>query len=405
MFKVIKGGITAPKGYKAAGIHIGIRKKRKDLALIYSEYPASCGAVFTTSMAKGAPVIKDIEQIKNKYSQAIICNSGNANSCTGKKGLISAEEMIVKTAQQLNIEKEKVMVFSTGIIGQTFPIEKIKNGIEKIVPKLSVDGGEDFADAIQTTDTFIKEVAVSLELDGKIVKIGGVAKGSGMIHPNMATMFCGIVTDAAIEKSTLQKMVKEVCDDTFNMITVDGDTSTNDTFMALANGAAKNKMIITEDENYKKFYKAFYYVSEVLAKKIASDGEGSSKFLTVEVKNVKTKEDAKMLAKSICGSNLVKTALFGEDANWGRVLAAAGYSGAIFNIEKVDIYMESNNDKIMVCKDGEGVEFNEYKASKILKEDSIKYIVDVKDGQKSAVAWSCDITYEYVKITGEYRRK
>ncbi|WP_369974003.1 bifunctional glutamate N-acetyltransferase/amino-acid acetyltransferase ArgJ [Petrotoga sp. 9T1HF07.CasAA.8.2] len=397
--------MVLPLGFKVWGIHCGIKKLKKDLGLIYSEKKANASAVFTTNKVKAAPVILSMENIKDNEIQAVIVNSGNANACTGVKGYSDAISMAEKTAQILNLKSEDVFVSSTGVIGVPLPIEKILNGIESFEKNIDLANDDlvSFAQAIMTTDTFPKINSTQVVIGGKKITITGVAKGSGMIHPNMATMLSFILTDANISKSALNKALKQSVNDSFNLITVDGDTSTNDTVLILANKQAKNEEITEDSHEYNLFQKALYEVVENLAKKIVIDGEGATKFFEVQVKNSKTKEDAKLISRSIAKSNLVKTAIHGEDANWGRVLAAAGYSGGNFDPNRVDVWFQSCVGKIQLCQDGHFIEFNEIKAKEILGEKELKIIVDLKDGEESAISWGCDLSYKYVEINGGYR--
>ncbi|PNS02516.1 ornithine acetyltransferase [Petrotoga miotherma DSM 10691] len=403
--EIMQEGIVLPLGFKVWGIHCGIKKLKKDLGLIYSEKKANASAVFTTNKVKAAPVILSMENIKDNEMQAVIVNSGNANACTGVKGYSDAISMAEKTAEILNLKPEDVFVSSTGVIGVPLPIEKILNGIESFEKNIDLANDDlvSFAQAIMTTDTFPKINSTQVVIGGKKITITGVAKGSGMIHPNMATMLSFILTDANISKSALNKALKQSVNDSFNLITVDGDTSTNDTVLILANKQAKNEEITEDSHEYNLFQKALYEVVENLAKKIVIDGEGATKFFEVQVKNAKTKEDAKLISRSIAKSNLVKTAIHGEDANWGRVLAAAGYSGGNFDPNRVDVCFQSCVGKIQLCQDGHFIEFNEIKAKEILGEKELKIIVDLKDGEESAISWGCDLSYKYVEINGGYR--
>ena len=396
----MENGITAPRGFKAAGISCGIKKRdKKDLALIYSEAPASSAALFTTNQIKAAPLKVSAEHIKDGNIQAIVINSGIANATTGKKGLEDAEEMGRITAEKLGIEKENVLVASTGTIGTFLPMNKITEGIKEAKGKLSREGGGDAAQAIMTTDTFPKEVAVELELGNKKVIIGGMAKGAGMISPHLATMLSFITTDVVISGELLKKTLKSSIAKSFNMITVDGEESTNDMVVILANGLAGNEEITEDDEAFKKFSFGLDEVTLKLAKMIVKDGEGATKFIEVEVKNALKFEDAKRIAFSIANSLLVKTAIFGEDANWGRIMAAIGNSGVKIEEEKIDIYLGD----LKLASKGCGVKFREEEAKKILKEKEIKIIVDLNIGKESAKVWTCDLTPEYVKINAHYR--
>jgi glutamate N-acetyltransferase / amino-acid N-acetyltransferase len=400
-FKIMNdNGITYPKGFRAAGLNCGIRLKRKDLALIYSEEVANACGVYTTNQFKAAPLWITEENLllsKGKL-QAILINSGIANACTGEKGLQDARETVNYVAEGLKIKKEHVAVSSTGKIGEFLPLGKIKSGVKKAIPKLDVSGGIEAAEAILTTDTQKKEIAVSFNVDGQEIRIGGMAKGSGMIHPNMATMLGFITTDMAIEGQLLQEALKGVVGKTFNMISVDGDTSTNDMVLLIANGLAKNRLITEKNKSYKQFLKMLYLVSEYLAKKIAKDGEGASKLIEVEVQNAISEEDSKKAAKAVIDSLLVKTAIFGQDPNWGRILAAVGYSGAKVDVEKVDLIVKEK-----IVEDGQPIACSKQAIRRYLKESSeIKIIIDLKIGDYSATAWGCDLTYDYVKINTKY---
>ncbi|OGI17101.1 MAG: bifunctional ornithine acetyltransferase/N-acetylglutamate synthase [Candidatus Melainabacteria bacterium RIFOXYA12_FULL_32_12] len=404
--KILTGGITSPKGFQATGSYIGIKKRRKDLAILYSEVSAVAAAVFTTNVVKAAPVLWNTEIIDKKGTvRAIVTNSGNANACTGEIGIKHAEEMAATLADCLKIKKEEVFVCSTGVIGVPLPMDIITRGIEQTYTNLSDrgDAARNAAEAILTTDTFVKEIAVEIKIDGKPVRIAGMAKGSGMIHPNMATMLGFITTDINISRDLLEKALREDVDDTYNMISVDGDTSTNDSVLLLANGLAGNKLITQEDESYVLFSKALHYVNEYLAQQIIRDGEGATKFLEVKIKGALSKVDARKLGKSVITSNLVKTAFFGEDANWGRVLAAMGYSGANFDPSKVHIEFMSPAGSVVIMKDGRPVKFDEDQATSVLKEREIRILITLQEGQAEACAWGCDLSYEYVRINGEYR--
>ncbi|WP_432662183.1 bifunctional glutamate N-acetyltransferase/amino-acid acetyltransferase ArgJ [Wukongibacter baidiensis] len=392
-------------GFKATGIYSGVKKNtsKKDLSIIYSEYSAVSAATFTTNKVKAAPVVINMEHVQNGNTQAIVINSGNANACTGKKGFEDAEIMIATTAKELNLSPNEVLVASTGIIGVPMPMEKIIPGIEGAAKLLSYDGFEDAAKGILTTDSSTKTISIEFTIDDKPIIISGMAKGSGMIHPNMATMLGFILTNASIDKKILNKALKDSVNDSFNMISVDGDTSTNDMVIILANGKANNKTIGNTDPNYMKFKKALDIVSTELAKMIAQDGEGATKLIEVDLSGGKTKEDAKLCAKSIITSSLVKSAFFGSDANWGRILCSMGYSGGDFNPEHVEIFFESDKGKIQIVKNGMGLSFDEALAKEILLEEYIKVVIDLKNGKYSAKAWGCDLSYDYVKINGAYR--
>ena len=403
--KIIQNGtITNVKGIKATGITAGLKKSgKKDMALIYSEVPAVSAAVFTKNLAKAAPIITDIEHIKNSNTQAIIINSGNANSCTGEKGLENAGKMAEMAAEKLGLEKEEVLVQSTGIIGVQLDMEKIGKGIEAAAESLNENGGFDAAGAIMTTDTFVKQICLEVEVGGKTVTVAGMAKGSGMIHPDMATMLSFTVTDADIEKGLLQKMFSEIADSTFNMISVDGDTSTNDMACVLANGLAGNGKITDEhSEGYKEFKNALYKINEELAKLIAKDGEGATKLIEVTVNGARSLEDARKTAKTVITSSLFKAAVFGGDPNWGRILCAVGYSGADLMIDKVSIYLKGGDKKVQVAKNGMGISFEEKAAADTLKNEKVEIIIELNDGEHDATAWGCDLSYDYVRINAEY---
>ena len=401
--KIISGGVCAAKGFTANGVHCGIRKNRtkKDLSLIFSEVKASAAAVYTTNLVKGAPLVVTKSHLSDGYAQAVICNSGNANTCNAN-GIEIAEKMSNLIASELNISSSDIVVASTGVIGQPLDITPIKNGIPSLVEGLG-QNGDAAAEGIMTTDTVPKEVAVSFEIDGVECKIGGIAKGSGMIHPNMATMLVFITTDCAISSEMLQKALSSDIADTFNMVSVDGDTSTNDMVCVLANGMAGNTEIDNNDEKFETFMKALNTVTVHLCRMIAGDGEGATKLLECSVIGAKDKEIAKVVAKSVICSSLTKAAMFGADANWGRVLCAIGYSGADVDVNKIDVSFISNKGEIPVCKNGAGIDFSEEKAKEILLEKEITISVNLNDGECSSTAWGCDLTYEYVKINGDYR--
>lgn len=402
--KQINGGICAAKGFTASGIHCGIRKNRtkRDLALIFSEVPASAAAVYTTNLVKGAPLTVTKNHISDGKAQAVICNSGNANTCNAD-GIEIAEKMSALIADELKISANDIVVASTGVIGQPLNIEPIANGIPELVKALSADGCDAAAEGIMTTDTVKKEIAVEFEIGGKTCHIGGIAKGSGMIHPNMATMLVFITTDAAISPAMLEKALKGDIADTFNMVSVDGDTSTNDMVTVLANGLAGNKEITAEGEDFSTFMKALNTVTVYLCRMIAGDGEGATKLLECKVSGAKDTKCAKTVAKSVICSSLLKAAMFGADANWGRVLCAIGYSGADVDVNKVDVSFKSCAGSIDVCKNGAGIDFSEEIAKKVLLEKEIEIIIALNDGEANATAWGCDLTYDYVKINGDYR--
>lgn len=402
--RIIEGGVCAAKGFKAAGVHCGIRnnKTKKDLSLIVSDKRATACAVYTTNLVKGAPLIVTKNHISDGKAQAVICNSGNANTCNAD-GIEIAEKMSGICAEALNISANDIVVASTGVIGQPLNIEPIKNGIPKLVAELSSDGSSAAAEGIMTTDTVKKEIAVEFVIDGKICKIGGIAKGSGMIHPNMATMLVFITTDVAISSEMLQKALSSDIKNTFNMVSVDGDTSTNDMVTVLANGMAQNKEITEDNDDFKEFMKALNTVTVSLCRMIAGDGEGATKLLECKVSGAKNTETAKTVAKSVICSSLLKAAMFGADANWGRVLCAIGYSGADTDVNKIDVSFKSAKGEITVCVNGSGIEFSEEKAKEILLEKEIEILIDLNSGEETATAWGCDLTYEYVKINGDYR--
>ena len=402
--KITDGGVCAAKGFLANGIYCGIRKNKtkKDLSLIYSEKPASAAAVYTTNLVKGAPLVVTKQNLADGMAQAVICNSGNANTCNAN-GIEIAKEMCGLVSSALKIDERDVVVASTGVIGQPLNITPIKNGIPELVKGLSVSGGEAAAEGIMTTDTVKKEIAVNFEVGGVPCTIGGIAKGSGMIHPNMATMLVFITTDAAISPEMLGKALTEDITKTFNMISIDGDTSTNDMVTVLANGMAGNEEIVSAGEDFDSFMKALNTVTVHLCRMIASDGEGATKMLECEVTGAPDDKAAKTVAKSVVCSNLTKAAMFGADANWGRVLCAIGYSGATVDINKIDVFFKSKAGEIKVCENGAGYPFSEDEAKKILLEKEIIIAVDLKDGEFSSTAWGCDLTYDYVKINGDYR--
>lgn len=406
--KNIEGGVCAAEGFSAAGFYCGIKEsitRKKDLAFIKSDVMAKAGGVFTTNKFAAAPVQWCREIIKNGEAQAIFANSGNANACTGEKGAENVQKTLDLVSHYSRIPKDKILICSTGVIGVQLPMSMISGGIPSVIADLSplALGSEHAADAIATTDTFIKEYAVEYEFNGKTVHVGGIAKGSGMIHPNMATMLCFITTDLNLSAEAVQKACKAVADDTFNMITVDGDTSTNDTMLVLANGMAGNEEIGYQDPGYEDFVNALFAVAKALAKMMATDGEGATKALECQVNGAKTKADARKAAKAVIDSNLVKAAFFGEDANWGRIICAIGYSGADFDTEKVDLYLESEGGKIQLMANGGGLAFDEDEAAAVLKEKEITIVINLNDGNESAVGWGCDLSYDYVKINAEYR--
>jgi len=404
--KVIEGGITAPKGFMAAGVYAGIKKEKKDMALIYSETSCVAAGTFTRNVVKAAPVKWDMDIVYNKpEANAIICNSGIANACTGTIGLDYCKDSAKYLAEKLNINEDTVLVASTGVIGQQLPMDKIKKGIDLLIPELndSRRAGSLAAEAIMTTDTAAKEIAVTFDLDGVEVTIGGMCKGSGMIHPDMCTMLGFLTTDAAITKEMLQEALSENIKDTYNMVSVDGDTSTNDTVLLMANGLAGNSLIHQKNESYKTFLAALNIVNTWLCKKIAGDGEGATALFEVKILGAETKAAAVSLAKSVVTSSLTKAAIFGHDANWGRILCAMGYAGTAFNPEKVDLYFESAAGKLKIIEDGVATGYSEAEATRILSEPEVTAIADVKMGNMEATAWGCDLTYDYVKINADYR--
>ena len=402
--KITTGGVCAAKGFKASGIHCGIRKSRtkRDLALIFSEVPASCAAVYTTNLVKGAPLEVTKANISDGIAQAVICNSGNANTCNSD-GIEIAQKMCALTADALGIKANDIVVASTGVIGQKLDIAPIAAGMPALVSELSTDGNENAAEAIMTTDTIKKEVALQFTVGGKTCTIGGMAKGSGMIHPNMATMLVFVTTDAAISPTMLQKALSTDIANTFNMVSIDGDTSTNDMVTVLANGMAGNSPITSKGKDFDAFMKALNSLTVSLCRMIAGDGEGATKLLECVTTGAKDKQTAKTVAKSVICSSLLKAAMFGADANWGRVLCAIGYSKANVDVNKIDVAFRSCKGTIAVCKDGAGIDFSEEKAKEILLEKDIEILVDLNSGKEQATAWGCDLTYDYVKINGDYR--
>ena len=403
----INSGVTAPKGFLAASTCAGIKKEdHRDMALIYSEKPCVSAGTFTTNKVQAAPVKWDKKIIKDSpFVQAVVINTGIANACTSEEGFENCQVTAGAVAKEFGLAAENVCVCSTGVIGPQLPMERILDGVKGLPGflKETPDAATLAAEAIMTTDTVPKEVAYTVDIGGVTVTIGGMCKGAGMIHPNMATMLCFITTDAMIKKDLLQKAFSEVIDDSFNMISVDGDTSTNDTAIVLANGMAENPLIDSEDDNYARFKEALKIVATELAKKIAGDGEGCTCLFEAKVKNAKTKKDAKILAKSVITSSLTKAAIFGHDANWGRVLCALGYSGADFDPDKVDLSFVSEAGSIGIMKDGKALDYSEEKATEILSCDPVQALIDVKDGNCEATAWGCDLTIDYVKINADYR--
>ncbi|MEE1052922.1 MAG: bifunctional glutamate N-acetyltransferase/amino-acid acetyltransferase ArgJ [Acutalibacteraceae bacterium] len=402
--KFIDGGVCAASGFKASGVHCGIRKNKtkKDLALILSDTLCNAAAVYTTNLVKGAPLTVTKNHISNGKAQAVICNSGNANTCNAN-GIEIAEHMSNLVADELNINASDVVVASTGVIGQPLDIEPIANGMPSLAKGLSNSGSGDAAEAIMTTDTVQKQIAVEFNLNGKTCKIGGIAKGSGMIHPDMATMLVFITTDVKISSEMLQKALSTDIQNTFNMLSIDGDTSTNDMVAVLANGKADNEEIVADGEEFNLFMKALNTVTVNLCRTIAGDGEGATKLLECKVSGADSLQTAKTVAKSVVCSSLLKAAMFGADANWGRVLCAIGYSKADVDVNKIDVSFVSNKGEILVCKNGAGVDFSEEKAKEILLEKEIVININLNSGEYASTAWGCDLTYDYVKINGDYR--
>ena len=400
----ITGGVCAPLGFKAGGVHCGIRKNRtkRDIALIISEVPASASAVYTTNLVKGAPIYVTQRNIADGIAQAAICNSGNANTCNAD-GEDVAWQMCQLAAEATGLKAEDVIVASTGVIGQPLSIQPIADGMAELAASVHAEGSQEAAEAIMTTDTRLKEVAVSFVAGGKNCKLGGIAKGSGMIHPNLATMLVFLTCDAAIAPHMLKKALADNVQDTFNMTSVDGDTSTNDMVCIMSNGMAENEMITADGEDYAAFCAALNEVTTTLCRMIAKDGEGATRLLTCHVRGGKTVRDAKLAAKSVVCSSLFKAAIFGADANWGRVLCALGYSGADIDVKAVDVTFRSVKGEINVCSMGASVPFSEEKAKEILLEDEIDVLITLRDGDAAATAWGCDLTYDYVKINGDYR--
>ena len=405
--EIITGGVTATKGFWAAGVEAGIKyQNRKDMAMVYSKTPCRAAGVFTTNVVKAAPVLWDKEVVESEWeAQAIVVNSGIANACTGKLGYEYCRETAGAAADALEISPQSVLICSTGVIGMQLPMEKMTEGVRMLAKaiKPGEEAGTDAAKAIMTTDTRNKQVAVKVTIGGKEVTIGGMCKGSGMIHPNMCTMLAFVTTDVNISKKLLQEALSADVQDTFNMVSVDGDTSTNDTLLVLANGQAGNHEITEKGADYDTFVEALHYVNETLAKKIAGDGEGATALFEVKVIHADNKEDAKTLAKSVITSSLTKAALFGHDANWGRILCALGYSGAKFDPEAIELYLESSAGKILIFKDGMAADYSEEEATRILSCSEVTALVDMKMGEAEATAWGCDLTYDYVKINADYR--
>ena len=408
MFSIVDGGITAPTGFKATGSHIGIKKIKKDISILTSDVPAVAAGCFTKSIVKAAHIIWDKEIVDSgKKVKGIITISGNANACTGETGIKDNEEMAQTFADCIGAKKEEILTAATGIIGLKMPMDIINKGIKKTVPFLSHkrEDAKKAAAGIITTDTFLKEIAIKIKIAGKVVKIGGMAKGSGMIHPNMATVLSFITTDIAITKELLQKALDYSVNETYNMISVDGATSTNDMAVVIANGMAQNRLIDEEDEFFEAFKEALLFINQKFAKDIVHDGEGAGKFIQAVIKGAKSDLDARLLAKSIVTNNLVKTAMYGEDANWGRVVAAMGGSEGYFDPKNVDIAFQSEKGTVLLMHNGEPEHFEENFASEILSERDIIIWVYLKDGNSEAIAWGCDLGHEYVRINGEYRSR
>ncbi len=407
MLEIIKGGVTAAEGFEAAGAAASIKYAgRMDMALVYSEAPCRVAGTFTTNVVKAAPVVWDQRIVAGKQPvHCVIVNAGIANAATGRQGMEDCERTARKVAACLGIGEEAVLIGSTGVIGKQLPIDRIERGIEILAGSKagSLEAGTLAAEAIMTTDTHSKEAAVRISLGGTAVTVGGMCKGSGMIHPDMCTMLGYVTTDAAISTEMLTKMVKEDVRDTFNMISVDGDTSTNDTLLVLANGLAGNAEITDEGDDYQILAEALRYVNESLAKMMAGDGEGATALFETKVVNAASKEDARLLAKSVIGSSLTKAAIFGHDANWGRILCALGYAGVDFDPERVDLFFASRAGRIAICRNGEACGYSEEEATAILSEPEVTVVVDMKIGESSATAWGCDLTYDYVRINADYR--
>lgn len=402
--KIIEGNVVSPKGFNACGNAVGLKKSKKDMAVIVSDVPCISAGCFTTNVVKAAPVHWDMKTVENKI-RGIVVNSGNANACTGKQGLKDTEDTAAKLADLIGCKAENVLVCSTGVIGVNLPMGTILKGVDSTYSLLgsSIESGNTAAEAIMTTDTYPKMAAVEIEIGGKTVTIGGMAKGSGMINPNMATMLCFITTDCAISKNMLNKALKNSVEDTFNMISVDGDMSTNDTVLCIANGLAENAEITEEGADFEKFKEALFYINKKLAMSCADDGEGATKLIEAKVTGAKDKENARKMALSVVSSSLLKAAVFGEDANWGRVLCAMGYSGAEFDPMAVTIVFRSENGEIKLMDNGTPIVFDEELAAKILSAHTIYIDMMLSEGDSEAVAWGCDLTYDYVKINGDYR--
>lgn len=405
--KIVEGGVTAAAGFEAAGVEAGIKyKNRKDMSLVYSRVPCRAAGVFTGNVVKAAPVLWDREVVSHSpYAQAVVINAGIANACTGKQGYECCRQTAQKAAQELDIPEDAVLVASTGVIGWQLPVDKIEAGVEKLVLEKADtrEAGQAAVEAMMTTDTVPKQAAVQIQIGGKTVTVGGMCKGSGMIHPNMCTMLGFITTDLAISKELLQEALSEDVQDTFNMISVDGDTSTNDTLVVLANGLAGNPEITEKNADYETFREALNYIDTTLAKKMAGDGEGATALFETRVIHAATKQEARILSKSVICSSLTKAMIYGHDANVGRIMCALGYSGVDFDPEQVDIFCESDENRMQICKDGMLTDYDEEEATRILSAPEVRVIVDMKRGGESAAAWGCDLTYDYVKINADYR--
>lgn len=405
--EIITGGVTAAKGFEAAGVEAGIKyQNRKDMALIYSKRPCVLAGTFTSNVVKAAPVLWDKHVVEDApFGQAVVINAGIANACTGQEGYGYCERTAARGGKALGIPMEAVLVASTGVIGMQLPIEKIEAGIDELAKAKAgtIDAGTMAAEAIMTTDTRSKQAAVEIDIKGKKVTLGGMCKGSGMIHPNMCTMLAFVTTDAVISKELLTKAVREDVKDTFNMVSVDGDTSTNDTLLVMANGMAENPEIEEGTPEFDAFREALHYINETLAKMMAGDGEGATALFETKVIGAATKEDARRLSKSVICSSLTKAAIYGHDANWGRILCALGYSGASFDPEKIELFFESKSGRIQIYKDGVAADYSEEEASRILSDPEVRVLVDMKMGTETATAWGCDLTYDYVKINADYR--
>ena len=405
--KIIEGGVTAAAGFEAAGVEAAVKyQNRKDMALIYSQAPCQAAGVFTGNVVKAAPVLWDKEIVAHSpYAQAVVVNSGIANACTGKQGYECCRQTAQKAGEALGISPDAVLVASTGVIGWQIPVEKIVAGVDRLVQTKAhtPEAGLAAVEAIMTTDTKPKQAAVQIEIGGKTVTVGGMCKGSGMIHPNMSTMLCFITTDIAISRALLQEALSEDVKDTFNMVSVDGDTSTNDTLVVLANGLAGNAEITEKNEDYDKFREALHYIDETLAKKMAGDGEGATALFEAKVIHAATKEEARMLCKSVICSSLTKAMIYGHDANVGRIMCALGYAGVNFDPEQVDLYCEADGHRMQICKDGMLTDYDEEEATKLLSAPEASVIVDMKRGDAQAAAWGCDLTHEYVNINADYR--